>query len=246
MREHRTADFWQDVRREKRAVWIAVSSAVLLTLAWFPGYYTFFQEKAAALLGGHPYFLWFSFLYQYLADILLLVLIPVLIIRFVLHEPLRDFGLRLGDWRFGLKYCAAFFVILAPFLVMNGKDPSFYSFYPLPRELYGRGLCHMLLWELTYLVYYIAWEFQFRGYLQLGLEKRTGPVLALLIQMLPSVVIHIDRPFGECLSAVAGAWLLGVLAWRTRSILWPVLLHWYIGGMSDYFCYRAWVQAGGG
>ncbi len=169
MREHRTADFWQDVRREKRAVWIAVSSAVLLTLAWFPGYYTFFQEKAAALLGGHPYFLWFSFLYQYLADILLLVLIPVLIIRFVLHEPLRDFGLRLGDWRFGLKYCAAFFVILAPFLVMNGKDPSFYSFYPLPRELYGRGLCHMLLWELTYLVYYIAWEFQFRGYLQLGL-----------------------------------------------------------------------------
>ena len=239
-------DFWAEIKREKRAVLIATSSAVLLTLAWFPGYYKFFLQHGRSLLGDHPYFLWFSFLYQYAADIVLLVLVPVLLIRFVLREPLRDFGLRLGDWRFGIKYCAFFMVVFLPFLYLNGGDPAFNTFYPLSRGLYGRSAGHMLLWELTYLAYYIAWEFQFRGYLQLGLEKRVGPVTALLIQMLPSVVIHIDRPFGECMSAVAGAWLLGILAWRTRSILWPVLLHWYIGGMTDFFCYRAWTQVGGG
>jgi len=236
--------FLQHVKREKRAVLITTSSAVLLTLAWFPGYYRFFLEKAGAWLGEHTYFLWFSFLYQYLAAIVLLVLVPILLIRGLLKEPLRDYGLQLGDWRFGLKFCGFFMVVLAPFLYLNAKDPSFHEFYPLCRGLYGRGDFHWLWWELTYLIYYIAWEFHFRGYLQLGMEKRVGPVIALLIQMLPSVVIHIDRPFGECLSAVGGAWLMGILVWRTRSVMWPVLLHWYIGGMTDIFCYQCWVGPG--
>ena len=236
--------FVEEVKKEKRAVLITTSSAVLLTLAWFPGYYKFFLEKAAPFLGEHAYFLWYGFLYQYFSDILLLVMVPVLIIRGLLNEPLKDYGVRIGDWRFGLKYCLFFIVVLTPFLYMNGKDPSFHGFYPLCRDLYGKGPFHWLWWELTYLVYYVAWEFHFRGYLQLGMEKRVGPVIALAIQMLPSVVIHIDRPFGECLSAVAGAWLLGVLAWRTRSILWPILLHWYIGGMTDFFCYQYWAGLG--
>lgn len=228
----------EEMRKEKRAIILLTSSSVLLTLAWFPGYYTFFLERAAPLLGEHPYFRWMSFGYQYLAAILLLVCIPALIIRFLFGESLRDFGVRLGDWRFGLRYTAIVCAAMTPLLYLNARDPGFYGFYPLCRDLYGRGPFHPLLWALTYLVYYVAWEFHFRGYLQLGMERRVGPVLAILIQMLPSVIIHIDRPFGECMGAVAGAWLMGVATWRTRSLLWPILIHWYLGSLTDLFCYH--------
>jgi len=78
--------------------------------------------------------------------------------------------------------------------------------------------------------------------LQLGMEKRLGPVLAMLLQLLPSALIHMRKPFGETLSAIPGAFLMGIVAWRSRSIVYAVLLHWAIGALTDLFC---WLRAAG-
>jgi membrane protease YdiL (CAAX protease family) len=227
----------QSLRAERRALVICVSSAALLTLAWYPAYHSAFE----ALLGGPdpsaPYRAWLAHGLQFAADIALLVLIPALIVRFVLRERLSDMGLRVGDWRFGLKYVALASLAMAPLLWVGSADPELMAEYPLPRLAYGLEPGDPFLWELTYLVYYVAWEFHFRGYLQLGLERRLGPALSIVIQLLPSVLIHVRKPFGETLSAIPGAFLMGILVWRTRSILWAILLHWAIGAMTDLFCY---------
>lgn len=236
---------WQEIKQERRALWLLVSSAILLTVAWYPGYYTTLWNMAGLRIQQHPQGLWIAHSYQFLADIVLLVLIPCLIIKFVLREDLRDFGVCLGDWRFAIPYLAVVFAIMAPVLYMTGQDPAFYKEYPLVRQLYGQhGWISMALWTLTYLVYYIAWEFHFRGFQQLGMEQRVGPVLAILFQMLASTLIHVRKPFGETFSAIFGAFLIGILVWRSRSILWAILLHWYIGASTDFWCYYHWKQAG--
>lgn len=243
--ELRLSWFWAEAKRERRSLWILVSSAVLLTLAWYPGYYTFFWQWGGKALQQHKQGLWLAHGYQFVMDLLLLVGVPWIIIRWVLRENLRDFGVCLGDWRFALRYLAVVCVLMAPVLYWTGQDPAFYKEYPLVRHLYGQsGWSSMLLWTCTYLVYYVAWEFHFRGFQQLGMEKRVGPVLAILFQMLASTLIHVRKPFGETFSAIFGAFLIGILVWRSRSILWGIFLHWYIGAFTDFWCYFHWKQAG--
>jgi CAAX protease family protein len=235
----RLPEIWEEFKKEKRALIILVSSAMLLTVAWYHGYYTAFLADFSETLGDHHYFEWYAQLYQFLADIVLLVLIPFFIIKVILHEKLSDFGIRLGDWRFGLKFLAVAMVVMAPGFYITGTDLAFQMEYPLTRNLYGEGgVSTMILWELTYLIYYIAWEIHFRGFQQLGMEKRVGPALSILIMMLASTLIHVRKPFNETFSAIFGAFLIGVLAWRTRSIIWGILLHWYIGASTDFWCWH--------
>ena len=236
--------WWSTLRpklvAEKRSLILVVGTATLLTLAWYPGYYTSFVGLAERVVADPAYRPWFAHACQYACGVVLLVLVPVLAIRFVLKEPLADFGLCLGDWRFGLKYVGLVALVMAPFLYIGAGDPELQAEYPLPRLAYGLTPWNPLLWELTYVVYYVGWELSFRGVLQLGMEKRLGPVLAMLLQLLPSALIHMRKPFGETLSAIPGAFLMGIVAWRSRSILYAILLHWAIGAMTDLFC---WMRA---
>ncbi len=240
----RLSKIWEDIKKEKRAVIILVSSSILLTIAWYPGYYTAFLDFGKDSLGDHHYFLWYAHLYQFLVDILLMVIVPVFIIKVILREKCSDFGLRLGDWRFSIKYLAVVFIVMAPGFYFTGKDPAHYLEYPLVRQLYGEeGVTTIIIWELTYVIYYIAWEIHFRGFQQLGMEKRVGPTLSILIMMLSTTFIHMRKSFGETFSAIFGAFLLGILAWRSRSIIWCVLLHWYFGASIDFWCWYHWRSA---
>ena len=230
------ADIWAEVRTEKRSVVILTSSAVLLTIAWYPAYYTSFLSTLQVDL-------WTAHAMQFGADLVLMLIIPVIIIKAVLHESVGEYGATLGDWRFGLKYVVIVGTAMAPFLYFGARDPALIAEYPLLRQTYGADPMNPYLWEATYLVYYVAWEFHFRGFMQLGMEKRVGAVHAILIQTIVSTLIHVRKPFGEAFSAILGGWIMGILAWRTRSIVWGILLHWYIGAATDFFCYLNLVAA---
>lgn len=242
---HAWRDLWRELRgefaREREPIIIVVSAAVLLTLAWYPGYYTSFTSLAESLTASlglsEAYELWSAHVLQFSAGLLLLVAAPSLIQRFALRRPLSDMGLRIGDWRFGGAYVVVAALVMTPLLWIGAADPALMAEYPLPRAAYALEPGNPFLWELCYLVYYIGWETTFRGFLQLGLERRVGPTLSILAQLLASVLIHMRKPFGETFSAIPGAFLLGIVTWRTRSVLWAVLLHWYIGAMTDLFCY---------
>jgi membrane protease YdiL (CAAX protease family) len=92
-----------------------------------------------------------------------------------------------------------------------------------------------LVVEVFYLIYYCGWEFLFRGFMLLGLEQRAGAVMAILIQTIPSAVVHIGKPVAESFAAILAGWVFGYLAYRTRSILYPLLLHAVVGIGTDMF-----------
>ena len=40
--------------------------------------------------------------------------------------------------------------------------------------------------------------------------------------------MHLLKPETEVISTVLGGLLFGLLAWRTRSVLWVWLIHWFM------------------
>ena len=212
-----------------------IGGSVLTTVYLYQGHHSFYtRHLAGPLFGSDPYNDWYRHLYQNIAALILLAAVPLLLARFALQKRVRDQGLSLGDWRFGLKAAGVGAVVLTPLLYLGSFDPAIGKEYPLTK-LAGCATDLFVLWELTYLVYYIAWEYFFRGFNLFLLEERWGATAAILYQTVISTLLHIGKPQSEMVAAIAGGLLFGALALRTRSILYPLLLHWYVGACTDHF-----------
>ena len=173
--------------------------------------------------------------YEFFASFLLFFVVPVLIIKLGLREKLADYGLGAGDHRFGLKFVGLAVVILPVFLWISAQQSDFRAQYPLWRGAVGSPGAY-LSWVSLYLFYYIGWEFFFRGFMLFGLRDGASPFIAIMMQTLPSTIIHWGKPQGETGSAIAAGIVFGMVALRTRSILYVLLVHWYVGALVHLFC----------
>lgn len=175
-----------------------------------------------------------SALYTFSSSLILLGLLPAFIIKFVFHEPLSNYGVRLGNWQWGLK---AFFLLTPVMMAVtlpSSRLESFIAEYPLYKGA-GASPFNFIAYSLLYLTYYLGWEFFFRGYMQFGLETRLGEGNAILIQTLASCLLHIGKPDAEIYSSILGGIVWGVVVFRTRSLLPALLLHWLLGICLDAF-----------
>lgn len=173
-------------------------------------------------------------LYNYAAGFLLLGLIPMLTVRLGFRESLSEYGLQIGDWRFGLPVLAlgmALFIIIS---YASSLDPAFQAEYPLSRGA-GDSWRHLLVHEAGYGFYYFGFEFLFRGFMLFGLRQKMGDWNAILIQTLASTLIHIGKPFMETLSAILGGIIFGVYVLRCRSIYYQLIWHWTLGTTLNLF-----------
>ena len=149
---------------------------------------------------------------------ILFLLIPLLVIVFIFRESPRDYGFTLGDWRAGLVITLGGIVLMTPVIWALAKlDPSSRSYY--------EGMTAGLPWN-TFLQIF-GWEFLFRGWITFGYARKFG-ANALWIQAVPFALMHIGKPEIETLSTVFGGFAFGWIAYRTRSFLYPFLIHWYI------------------
>jgi uncharacterized protein len=174
---------------------------------------------------------------SFAACFVLLGLIPACVVRFVFHERLADYGVRLGDRvrtvRSALTLCPCF--LLAAYIA-SGQTAvrDYYPLNPSAGDSPGMFAAH----AASYLLFYLGWEFHFRGFLQIGLRQRLGDVNALLVQVLASGLLHIGRPAGETFGSLLAGLLWGLLAYRTRSLLSGLLQHSLLGITLDWFLCR--------
>jgi uncharacterized protein len=220
---------------DRKPAIVLVSAAVLMSIYVYQGNHNFFMEHFAPWFGDWAGVDWLRHLYQFLAALFFFFAVPAAIIRFYFKESLADWGLQLGDWRFGLYFVAAAALVLPVLCWITAGNPEFQAEYPLTK-LAGASLLVFFFYECNYLLYYIGWEFFFRGYMQFGLKDRLPAFYIIMMQTLPSTIIHIGKPQGETMAAILGGILFGAVALRTRSIVWVLLVHWMLGGLTDYFC----------
>ncbi|HHH53253.1 MAG TPA: CPBP family intramembrane metalloprotease [Bacteroidetes bacterium] len=172
---------------------------------------------------------------QFIIFFFLTFVIPALYIIFAMKKPLSEFGLRLGDYKWGIKSLLLIPFLIIPVLYFGAKVPELQSEYPLAKSLLSDH-SHLFIYELSYLIfYYIAWEFFFRGFILFGLKNRFGIINAILIQTISSCLVHIDKPEGEIFGSILAGIVLGIIAIRTKSIWYVIILHATIGILTDLF-----------
>jgi membrane protease YdiL (CAAX protease family) len=213
---------------------ILLVTPFLLTVFKYFGSKSFYLESVASFvplaadpeLGGA--------LYAFAASFLLLGIVPLLIIRFVFREPLSVYGVKAGDGAFGWRAV----LVLAPIFLLStfpsSRMPDFLAEYPLNAHA-GSSPGMFAAHVGAYAFYYLGWEFFFRGFLQFGLRSTLGDWNAILVMVLASCLVHIGKPVGETLTSILGGLIWGILAFRTRSLLYGFITHWILGVSLDFF-----------
>ena len=77
-----------------------------------------------------------------------------------------------------------------------------------------------------------GWEFLWRGYTLFGLKEKFG-YYAVLIQTIPFTILHNGKPELETFSAILAGIILGILALRTGSFIYGVIIHTAVMFMID-------------
>ncbi len=157
---------------------------------------------------------------QALSRIVLFFVVPLAILVVGFRDRPGRYGLRLGDWRWGLGLALAGCVVMTPVVLLLSGAPDFRAYYapsmdPLPSLLF------------TNVVDLFSTEFLYRGFLMLALARVFGPI-ALIVALFPFTFTHLTKPELELLSTFAGGAVYGWLTWRTGSIVWGALAHVYI------------------
>ncbi|MFN8413136.1 MAG: CPBP family intramembrane glutamic endopeptidase [Anaerolineales bacterium] len=157
--------------------------------------------------------------YKYVDRVILYLLIPLGFVLILFRENPKEYGFSFGDWKLGIIYTLIGVSIMTPVIFYLGHgDASMKQYY----EKFVIGLPWTTFLDL------IGWEFFFRGWILFSYARKFGPE-ALWLQAVPFAMAHIGKPELETLSTIFGGFAFGWVAYRTKSFVWPFLIHWYIG-----------------
>lgn len=149
---------------------------------------------------------------------LLYFIVPMAIIILVFREKPSEFGLTWGDWKAGIILTLGGILLIAPVLWLVGHgDQAMQGYY----KSQVAGLPWSTLLDL------FGWEFFFRGWLLFGYARKFGSE-AIWLQAVPFALAHIGKPELETLSTIFGGFVFGWVAWRTKSFIYPLLIHWFV------------------
>lgn len=209
---------------DKKVVTVLIGVAVLQTVSYYFTSRRFFRLNFYyQCFDNDPNANLYEYLFWFFGDFISLFVIASLVIKFILKEKIKDFGVRWGDYKTGFLLTAIFLLVMLPLLWWTSSMPAFASKYPHLQSAKSDWII-LAVFETGMFFYMFGWEFIWRGFMLFGLEEKFG-YYAVLIQMIPFVILHNGKPEIETFSAILGGIALGILAFRTRSFIYGVFVH---------------------
>lgn len=209
--------------------------SVVMIVAWkTAGTQAFYHRHLAALILSEADPREAAAWYQMAMGFVLLGFVPACVVRFVLGESLARFGLGKANLARSLVLSA----LATPFILWIGHDfaaiAEFRDVYPFNRAA-GQTSMTFAAHVASLALFYLGWEFHFRGFLQQGLAASLGPTAGLWVQVLASCLLHFDRPDAELWASIPAAILWGLQANYTGAVWAGFAQHWLLGATLDYF-----------
>lgn len=169
------------------------------------------------------------------------IAIPVVVFRCLVdRQPGAFYGL---TWKgFDWKPYALMLLIMVPLIAWASFQPSFLATYPGYRAGSAEAFLSVShgmtfgLYEATYALRFVSIELFFRGLLILGLEKYLGRA-ALMPMVTLYAFWHFGKPIPEAIASVFAAYVLGVFALRSRSIIGGIIVHMGVALAMDLAAY---------
>ena len=149
---------------------------------------------------------------------ILYFIIPMFIILVIFREQPQNYGFTLGDWKAGIVITLGAIILISPILLVVGRENA-------SMQNYYKSMVTGLPWST--LLDLFGWEFIFRGWLLFGYTRKFGSE-GIWLQAVPFALAHIGKPELETLSTIFGGFAFGWVAWRTKSFIYPLLIHWFV------------------
>jgi membrane protease YdiL (CAAX protease family) len=217
-------DLWRIIKQlDRKIIIIFISVAVLQTISYYYTSRRFFRYNYFERLQSDKNVFLYEYIYWFVGDFLTLFILPLLVIKLLLKEKFNSYGLKVGDYRVGLKYSLIFLAVMIPIVWFVSANGDFIDTYPQLNDVkYSWSI--FLVFESGILLYMVAWEFIWRGFMLFGLEEKFG-YYVVLIQMIPFLILHNGKPAVETFGAIVAGLALGILALKTRSVLYCIITH---------------------
>ena len=182
-----------------------------------------------------------SVYYQWVMAFILLGVIPMLTARFGFKEKLSKYGFSIPKPLFTLLIALLGIAVITPFVYFGARRPDLSSLYPLVKSA-GDSPMSFLESALIYLLYYIGYEFCFRGFLFMGIKDDIGEWQAVGVSLIATVMLHVTRPQSEMIMSIVIGIAFPIIVSRLGSLIPVILLHAYAGISLDYWI----IMYGGG
>ena len=169
----------------------------------------------------------FFMLADYPLRLLLVLIIVWLLWRWIQPAyPFCGLTFRNFDWKPYLILLAC----MVPLIAFASTRPDFLLTYPKLRTIgfytdtSPTPWLDRLWFEISYGIDFITIEVFFRGFLVLAFAHFMGKE-AILPMAAFYCVIHFGKPLPECISSYFGGMLLGILVYRTQTIIGGLIVH---------------------
>jgi hypothetical protein len=175
----------------------------------------------------YPWNRYIGLVLEFPLKLALLVASLYIVRKFFCDDPCF-FGISLKNIKLRPYFYLLFFML--PLIVAASVQSDFLHVYPKVKNVdfingYSqRPILWKAFYEISYGLDFMTIELFFRGFLVLSFVRFAG-VDAILPMAVFYTTVHFGKPMGECISSYFGGIALGVIAYRTRSIMGGLILH---------------------
>lgn len=168
------------------------------------------------------------------ASLLLFLVVPFLVARFILNENIYFLGYRKGKLLQGLLVVIVGWIIFFPILNLLADQPEFQKIYP-PYPGMRDSLSVFILTEIAIMLpAFIGVQTFIFGYAYTGIRKMIGQgktLLALSFVAIP--LFYIGKPGVEIILATFASLVTCWIRGRSGSVLYPILFGWGLSVILD-------------
>ncbi len=167
---------------------------------------------------------------------LLLVAVPLLFFYWLESNQPSFWGLTTKNFQW--QPYLLMLLVMVPLIAFASTQPDFLQAYPKVKQVAfitphtSHPTLYRLLFETSYGVDFVSIELFFRGFLVFAFVRYVGAD-AILPMAVFYCSIHFGKPLFECISSFFGGVLLGIIAYRTQSILGGMVVHLGIAWMME-------------
>ena len=175
-----------------------------------------------------------------LLSMLTSVLPLYLFYRFADRQSKSFYGLTVRG--FDVRPYAMMLALMVPLIVAASFNEGFLRTYPRYQEAGVVAFWEVPEWiptlayELAYGLDFLSIELLFRGFMVLGMAVVMGRA-AVMPMVVTYAFLHFGKPAGETVSSIFGGYILGVIAYQSRSVFGGVLIHVGIAWLMELAAY---------
>jgi len=169
------------------------------------------------------------------------VMLPIFIFYFLNDKKERHFY-GLNNHHTDLRPYWFLLCTMLPLLISASFMEGFQRQYPMYKSnmafeiLNVHGWVTALLYEVAYGLDFITVELLFRGFFVIGMIKVLGRN-AIVPMAVIYCMLHFGKPAGEAISSIFGGYILGVIAYETRSIWGGIIVHMGIAWLMEIIAF---------